>query len=389
MDAAGARGVVCVGRRFGTDLNVRFRRGLIVGKFSPLHRGHELLIARALEACDELVIVSYSNPEYAGCERTRRAHWLAALFPQTTRLVLDDAELRRRCIEAGEPVATLPANDAPAGVHREFVGWLCRVLLRTSVDAVFTSEDYGDGFALHLGRYFRRSGVADARVRHVSVDPARAAVPISASAVRSDVHLHRGFLSSEVYSDFIARVCLLGGESSGKTTLARALAERLRTVWVPEYGRELWVRRAGNLSFEDMIDIGETQVAQERAASRHARRWLICDTSPLTTLFYCLDGFGRADPRLDALAGRSYDHVILCEPDFAFVQDGSRRDEAFRARQTDWYRRELARRRIAYLSVGGVLDERVRIVETWLASGTASVGAAGTDASGERGLTRP
>ena len=33
------------------------------------------------------------------------------------------------------------------------------------------------------------------------------------------------------------RVCLLGAESTGKTTLARALAERYGTVWNPEYGR--------------------------------------------------------------------------------------------------------------------------------------------------------
>lgn len=345
---------------------MRFRRGLIVGKFSPLHRGHELLIARALEACDELVIVSYSNPEYAGCERERRVRWLAAMFPQTTRLVLDDAELRRLCIDAGEAVQTLPANDAPAGVHREFVGWLCRAVLRTTVDAVFTSEDYGDGFARHLGDYFRRFGVAGAQVRHVSVDPARIELPISGSALRADVHRHRSFLSPDVYADFVERICLLGGESSGKTTLAQALARHWDTAWVPEYGRELWVRLEGRLTFEHMLEIAETQVAHERAASLLAKRWLICDTSPLTTLFYSLDGHGRADPRLDALAGRPYAHVILCLPDFAFVQDGTRRDDAFRSRQTAWYRRELARRRIAYRSVGGNLQARVLAIAAWL-----------------------
>ncbi|HKY04356.1 MAG TPA: ATP-binding protein, partial [Blastocatellia bacterium] len=34
------------------------------------------------------------------------------------------------------------------------------------------------------------------------------------------------------------RVCLVGAESTGKTTIARALAEYYKTVWVPEYGRE-------------------------------------------------------------------------------------------------------------------------------------------------------
>jgi hypothetical protein len=35
----------------------------------------------------------------------------------------------------------------------------------------------------------------------------------------------------------VKRVCLLGAESTGKTTLAAALAERFGTAWNPEYGR--------------------------------------------------------------------------------------------------------------------------------------------------------
>lgn len=369
---------------------MRFRRGLIVGKFSPLHRGHELLVSRALNCCEELVIVSYSKPEYPGCERERRVRWLAGLFPQATRLVLDDAELGRLCVEAGEGVQSLPPNDAPADVHREFVGWICRALLRTTVDAVFTSEDYGEGFASHLGGYFRRFGSGDVHVRHVSVDPARAQVPICGSTLRDDVHRHRSFLSPQVYADFVQRVCLLGGESSGKTTLAQALARHWETVWVPEYGRELWVRLGGRLAFEHMLEIAEVQVAREHEASLRARRWLICDTSPLTTLFYSLDGFGRADPELDALAGRLYDEVILCLPDFAFVQDGTRRDAAFRSRQTAWYRRELARRQIDYRCVGGSLQARVQTITALLESSPAlRTSSVARPSAGDHRVTRP
>src|SRR4051812_5145184 len=65
----------------------RFRCGLVVGKFSPLHRGHEYVIRRAMEDCEEVAIISYSKPEYPGCQAIRRERWLAALFPQTRRLV--------------------------------------------------------------------------------------------------------------------------------------------------------------------------------------------------------------------------------------------------------------------------------------------------------------
>ena len=35
----------------------------------------------------------------------------------------------------------------------------------------------------------------------------------------------------------VKRVVIIGAESTGKTTLARALAEHYKTPWVPEFGR--------------------------------------------------------------------------------------------------------------------------------------------------------
>ena len=35
----------------------------------------------------------------------------------------------------------------------------------------------------------------------------------------------------------VKRVCLLGAESTGKSTLAEGLAGRFGTLWNPEYGR--------------------------------------------------------------------------------------------------------------------------------------------------------
>ncbi len=131
--------------------------------------------------------------------------------------------------------------------------------------------------------------------------------------------------------------------STGKSSLAQALAAELGTVQVAEYGRELWEERAGQLDFADLLRIAEEQVRREHEAAGRAREWLVCDTTPLTTLFYSHAMFGCAEPALDALAGRAYDLVVLCEPDFPFVQDGTRRDESFRMRQHRWYEAELAR----------------------------------------------
>lgn len=333
-----------------TDARGRYRRGLVVGKFCPLHRGHMALIEAAIGQCDEVVVISYTKPEFDGCGRAVREWWLAALFPQVRALVLDDAALAAIALPG---FTALPANDAPAELHRAFCGRLCREVLGVTVDAVFTSEDYGDGFAAALGARF------GAPVAHVCLDLARLAIPVSGSAIRADPWAQRRFLDPLVYASLVRRACILGGESSGKTTLAQALAARLQTAWAPEYGRELWVQKDGALVFGDMLRIGERQRERELALAAGARDWLICDTSPLVTTFYSQDLFGMVDPALARLAASEYAVTFVCMPTIPFVQDGTRRDHTFRWRQHAWYVAELERRGVAYTLLDG--DEQARV----------------------------
>jgi HTH-type transcriptional repressor of NAD biosynthesis genes len=340
-------------------MDVRPRRGLVVGKFCPLHRGHMLLIDTARAACDELLVISYTKPEFVGCAVEERAHWLATLYPGVRALVIDGATLAGMCVRRGiADHPPIPHNDADSELHRTFVGWLCLRLLATTVDAVYTSEDYGDGFAASLSAIFAAARARPFPVRHVCVDMAREAVPVSGTSVRADPLGARAFLADPVYASLVRRVCILGGESSGKTTLARMLAERLETTWAAEYGRELWVEKNGRLVFDDMLAIARAQVARERTLALDARGWLVCDTSPLTTLFYSREMFGRVDPELDALAARPYDVVLLCAPDIPFEQDGTRREASFRHRQHAWFLDELARRDSAVTVIEGDIGNR-------------------------------
>jgi NadR type nicotinamide-nucleotide adenylyltransferase len=258
----------------------------------------------------------------------------------------------------GTEFTEVPHNDESEVRHRDFCAFLCESA-RGSVDAVFTSEDYGEGFAAHLTKRFRERDPTAARVAHVCVDRARVQVPVSGTQIRADVHGQRTWLSPCVYASFVRRVCILGGESSGKSVLAAALAAHFGTSYVPEFGRELWVSKAGELVFDDMLDIARRQVEREEDAARSAARYLFCDTSPLTTLFYSLDMYGRADPALASLARRAYDVYVLCAPDFEFVQDGTRRDAAFRRRQHEWYVEQFAHAGVQYAVARGSVETRV------------------------------
>lgn len=339
-------------------MSKRFQRGLVVGKFSPLHRGHELIINRALEECGEVFLLSYSKPEMPGCKATCRDQWLSAIFPNARHLVVTDERLCQ-WVKPGEGPLEVPANDADERSHRRFCGFLCQQVFGVTVEAVFTSEDYGDGFAEELTRYFRERQPTCPVVKHVLVDRNREKLPISGTFLRQDIHAHREWLSPLVYVSFVQRVCLLGGESSGKSTLAKALGQEFTTSHVAEYGRELWNSRSGALVFGDMQRIAEVQIEREEASALRSNRFLFCDTSPLTTLFYSNQMFGKAEPTLERLAERHYDFTILCAPDFSFVQDGTRQPETFRMSQHEWYLNELAKRGIAYRLVTGSLEARI------------------------------
>ncbi|BDU21741.1 AAA family ATPase [Dyella sp. GSA-30] len=344
-----------------------FGHGLIVGKFCPLHRGHQYLLERAQHECERLIILSYTKPELPGCEPARRERWLADLYPEATRLVLDDMRLAAECRQRSLPVTVVPDNSASDDTHRQFVAWLLKHLLETTVDVVFTSEAYGEGFAAVLSREQQADG--GPAVRHVMVDAERHAVPVSGTALRADIHGLRRHLAPGVYKDFIRRVAFLGGESTGKSVLAQQLASRLQTVHAAEYGRELWEAKQGVLIKNDMIHIAQTQMAREDSLAPTAVQYLFCDTTPLTTALYSQALFGEVSEELNVLARRTYDRVFLCAPDVPFVQDGTRRDEAFRRWQHEWYVRELHAGGVAYRLLTGSWETRMSTVLSELAVG--------------------
>jgi hypothetical protein len=187
------------------------RTGLVVGKFSPLHRGHEELVRVARAGCDALVVVSWSNPELPGCAAARRRRWLAWRFGAVdgvTCHVLDPAAY-----------PDMPKNDAVDVDQRSF----CARWLQTNgvaVDVVFTSEEYGSGFAAFLSEALARP------VRHVAVDPARARVPVSATAVRAG---ESDAVDPGVLADYRAALAGMPGVDD-----TRAIADDVRPGPLPE-----------------------------------------------------------------------------------------------------------------------------------------------------------
>jgi HTH-type transcriptional regulator, transcriptional repressor of NAD biosynthesis genes len=323
-----------------------FKTGLVVGKFAPLHKGHELVLETAQNQCQRVLVLCYSNPDFPTMPSQARAGWIRALYPN---------------LEVHVP-PNPPPNDSSDFMHREFVRhWLENK--GEKVDAVFGSDDYLNGFAAHIGAL------------PVVVDAARAKVPISGTHLRQDSSHLLQFVSPlvrrhlEFWAQPVQKVVFMGAESTGKSTLTARMAQEYGTTFVAEYGREVWERKNGQLEPEDYIHIAKTHRQLEDAAVLSAKRFLFVDTNAITTMFLGYAYEGKMLPQLTELARDAenrYHHIFLCGDDIPFVQDGWRDDAVWRSRAQGMVRYDLAVRGVAYTEVRGSLEARVLQVKAVL-----------------------
>lgn len=300
------------------------RLGVTVGKFYPFHRGHEHLVQAAAAQVDKLVVLLCYKPDQELPGRVR-AGWIRECCPT---------------VEVIEVLDDLPNLSAP---------WARRTieLLGRAPDVVFTSEEYGQEYAERMG------------CLHVGIDLDRIKFPVSGTALREDLAGNWSFLTGPAKAWLARRVCVLGVESSGTTTLAEALAARYATVWVPEYGRWYWEGRrytpdADVWTTDEFHRIARGQIAWEDDLALRANRLVVADTDPLATFVWHRRYRGQNDTGLWKLAvERRYDLYLLTEPDFPFVQDGTREGEAIRQRMHGWFIDALEQSGRRYLRVGG------------------------------------
>jgi len=310
-------------------------RGLVIGKFLPIHDGHLALINFAATQCDELIVsMSYTNQDPIPADL--RFSWIEEIFK-------DRPTINPAIIKDDFDNENLPLPERTKK-------W-SEVIRRTypPIDVLFSSEPYGDPFATNLG------------INHISFDPERKTHPVSATMIRKNPFIHWDFIPSVVRPYFVKKVCIYGPESTGKSTLAINLADRYQTEYVPEVAREFI--NSNDFKVDDIVAIALAHFNRIEEKTKTANRILICDTDVITTQIYCRHYLNVVPDILYELEKRvNYSKYFLLDIDVPWVEDGLRDLGHRREFMMNTFRDELIQRQIAFVPVQGDFAQREQLI---------------------------
>jgi NadR type nicotinamide-nucleotide adenylyltransferase len=135
----------------------------------------------------------------------------------------------------------------------------------------------------------------------------------------------------------ISRIVVTGPESTGKTELAQALAEKLGAVWIPEYARQYVENLNRPYNYDDVVRIARHQISQEVEFTRKMGKGiLIFDTWLIITKVW-FDLVFETCPAwvCDHIRSSEIDLFLVCNTDLPWIEDavrengGEKREQLF------------------------------------------------------------
>ena len=311
------------------------KKGIVLGKFLPLHKGHLGLIDFALQHCDFLyIIVCASSDE--NTDGMIRKQWLYQELREKNNISLISFPYNQNILPNTSRSSRI-VSEKWAKAIKEVV---------PDAEIVFTSEEYGDYLAEYMG------------ITHLAFDKSRVQFPISASRIQSDPFTYWHYLADAAKPWYIKKVAILGTESTGKSVLAEKLAQYFDTIFVPEMAREI-IEETEECTFSDLEEIALLHSKTIGKKIGDANKLLFLDTDINITKSYSKFLFNRelvTEPWLEQ-ANKS-DLYLFLEPDCPFVQDGTRLDEKERDRLSLAHKEFLKSNNIDFISIRGDWEDR-------------------------------
>lgn len=147
--------------------------GLTIGKFAPLHKGHQLVIETGLKEMDRFIVVVYET-DCTNIPIKIRANWIKKLYPEV--------EIKY----AYNPPSKYGLDDESVKIQMEY---LLEIIKDEKITHFYSSEPYGKCVAEYLEIVDRR------------VDQERKTVPISAGKIRDNIDQYSDLVEKIVYND--------------------------------------------------------------------------------------------------------------------------------------------------------------------------------------------
>ncbi len=307
------------------------------------------MIRFALQHCDALtVLVCCSDREPIACDT--QANWIRETF-------------------AGEPdvnvvtyhysEADLP-NTSESSVEVSRIWSEIFLELLPDQKLLITSEPYGEFVAEFMG------------IRHVGFDLNRKLFPVSATAIRSDLLANWEYLPDSVKPYFCIKVTILGTESTGKTTLATALAKHYGCGLVLEAARGI-IESSKSFDMDLLHHVAIAHAAAIEQASRGHHPLIMLDTDLITTKSYArlmLHQELVVAPEIES-ANHCRGYLYLCH-DVPHVQDGTRLEREECALLDRAQRALLTELQIDFGEISGNwenrLEQAIKAIDTLLAT---------------------
>jgi HTH-type transcriptional repressor of NAD biosynthesis genes len=311
------------------------KKGLVIGKFMPLHKGHIALIEFALKRCDELVVLicaTDSEPIAA----VQKLTWVRETFESDTRvkpqlLVYDERELPNTS-ESSEVVSAIWADYLKSNL--------------TPIDIIFGSEPYVAYVAEFLA------------CEHIIFNEERTIVPVSSTKIRNWPMAYWDFIPEKVKPFYVKKICMYGTESTGKTTLTQKLAAYFNTAPVTEMAREI-LEHTYECTEEHLMQIAELHARTILEKTKQANKVLIVDTDINITRSYSRFLFNKELPVPGWIAAANkFDLYLYLDNDAPYVQDGTRLSKKDRDLLNGYHKNELTSRNISFELLTGSWDEK-------------------------------
>jgi NadR type nicotinamide-nucleotide adenylyltransferase len=167
----------------------------------------------------------------------------------------------------------------------------------------------------------------------------------------------------------VKKIAVIGGESTGKSTLCLQLAKHFHTSWVKEYAREYLEKLKRKYNYDDLLQIAKGQIVAEDKQINHAQKFLFCDTNLLVIQVWSAHKYKQVHEEiLREIPNRKYDAYLITAPDFPWQQDPLREhpEMEMRLHFYELYKNMVKPLRVPFCNITGTENERLQLAISFL-----------------------